>query len=208
MKKTLVILGLICAGIYFSACSDGSSSAAINESSSTGSGTSSSGETNQTGENQSATNPDLIVTPGAKVTSGGWADQANDGAGMSYPDTDNIILISDSNYSDAVSKRDAFVKAIASGSLTSSSVTETAAIIILDGTVDLSGGLVSDSDHSYFDEFDSSHARVHNDICYEIGSNKTIIGVNSARVAFGGLLIKANANQAATNIIIRNVEFL
>ena len=68
--------------------------------------------------------------------------------------------------------------------------------------------VISDSDHSYFDSFDSStNARSHGDISYEIGSNKAIIGVNSAKLAFGGLAAKANASKPAENIIIQNIIF-
>ena len=160
---------------------------------------------------------DLIVTPGAKVTTYGWADLANNGAGMSYPDTTNIIYIDDdgykvgsgslTSYTSSMTKRKVFTNAIASGSVTSDSVNEEEAIIILSGTVDLSDGKVKDNDHSYFEEFDSStHKRKHEDIVYEIGSNKAIIGVNSARVAFGGLMIYANKCERS-NIIIQNIDF-
>ncbi|MBD5426328.1 MAG: polysaccharide lyase family 1 protein [Treponema sp.] len=100
-----------------------------------------------------------------------------------------------------------FTNAIASGSTSSNSVNEAKAIIVLSGTVDLSDGKVSDADHSYFDEFDSStHKRKHEDIVYEIGSNKAIIGVNGAKVAFGGLQIYANKCERG-NIIIQNIDF-
>ena len=160
-------------------------------------------------------NADLIVTPGENVTTYGWADLANNGAGMSYPDTTNIIYIGDDGYKvgsgsltpyASTTKRKVFTNAIASGSVSSASVNEAAAIIILSGTVDLSDGKVNDDDHSYFDEFDSSHKRKHEDIVYEIGSNKAIIGVNSARVAFGGLKIYANGCERG-NIIIQNIDF-
>ena len=161
-------------------------------------------------------NADLIVTHGEKVTTYGWADLANNGAGMSYPDTTNIIYIGDDGYKvgsgsltpyASTTKRKVFTNAIASGSVSSTSVNEAAAIIILSGTVDLSDGEVKDNDHSYFEEFDSStHERKHKDIVYEIGSNKAIIGVNSARVAFGGLQIYANKCERG-NIIIQNIDF-
>lgn len=161
---------------------------------------------------------DLVVTPGAKVTTYGWADLANDGAGMSYPDTDNIIYIGDdgykvgsgslTSYTSSLTKRMVFTNAIASGSVSSSSVNTTAAIIVVSGTVDLGDGVISDSDHSYYDSFDSvSHARNHGDITYEIGSNKAIIGVNSAKIAYGGLYAKATSSKPAKNIIIQNVIF-
>ena len=173
----------------------------------------------------------LTVTKGASVVTGGWADAANTAlgtTGMKYPDTSNIIKIDDTTYTTAAAKRKAFTNAIASGSVTSSTVNDTAAIIIVSGTVDLSDGLVTDSDHSYFDAFydangnytgtlltggtetktgGTAYMRVHSDISYGVGSNKTILGINSARVEFGGLTISAEWNVHRTNIIIRNIEF-
>lgn len=155
---------------------------------------------------------DLIVKPGAKVTTYGWADRANSGEGMSYPDTDNIIVIDDDGYKvgsgsltsyGTYTKRQVFTNAIASGSVSSSSVNDTAAIVVLSGRVDLSDGKISDDDHSYFDEFNSDGTRAHGDIVYLIGNNKAIIGVNGARIAYGGLQGKNNPH----DIIIQNVEF-
>ena len=156
--------------------------------------------------------PDITIVPGASVTTYGWADVG----GMSYPNTTNVIYIGDDGYKvgsgsltayTSQTKRETFTNAIASGSVSSAKVNTTSAIIILSGTVDLSDGKISDSDHSYYDSFDSStHARKHEDITYEIGSNKAIIGVNSAKVAFGGLKIYANKCDRE-NIIIRNIIF-
>lgn len=163
----------------------------------------------------SVVTPDFSVVPGAGVTTFGWADVGS----MAYPDTTNIIYIADdgykvgsgslTSYTTSQTKRVTFTNAIASGSVSSSKVGTTDAIIILSGTVDLSDGAISDSDHTYYDSFDStSHARTHGDITYEIGSNKTIIGVNTAKVAFGGLIIKAESiSKPGSNIIIRNITF-
>lgn len=156
---------------------------------------------------------DINVVPGASVTTYGWADVGN----MAYPNTKNIIYIGDDGYkvgsgsltayTASQTKRLTFTNAIASGSVSSASVNTTSAIIILSGTVDLSDGKISDTDHSYYDSFDSStHKRKHEDITYEIGSNKTILGVNSAKIAFGGLKIYANKAKRE-NIIIRNIIF-
>lgn len=156
---------------------------------------------------------DINVVPGASVTTYGWADVGN----MAYPDTKNIIYIGDdgykvgsgkiTSYTTSQTKRLTFTNAIASGSVSSATVNTTPAIIILSGTVDLSDGKISDTDHSYYDSFDSStHKRNHGDITYEIGSNKTILGVNSAKIAFGGLKIYANKAKRE-NIIIRNIIF-
>ena len=156
---------------------------------------------------------DINVVPGASVTTYGWADVGN----MSYPNTSNVIYVGDdgykigdgslTSYTSSQTKRKTFTNAIASGSVTSDKVGDTAAIVILSGTVDLSDGKISDTDHSYYDSFDSStHKRTHEDIVYQIGSNKTILGVNTAKVAFGGLQIYAN-KCTRENIIIRNITF-
>ena len=156
---------------------------------------------------------DINVMPGASVTTYGWADVGN----MAYPNTKNIIYIGDDGYkvgsgsltayTASQTKRVTFTNAIASGSVSSATVNTTSAIIILSGTIDLSDGKISDTDHSYYDSFDSStHKRNHEDITYEIGSNKTILGVNSAKIAFGGLKIYANKAKRE-NIIIRNIIF-
>lgn len=138
-----------------------------------------------------------------KPVTNGWADMGE----IRYA-AENIIIISDATYSSAEKKLKAFTNAIASGSTSSSSVNDKEALIILSGTVDLSGGKVNDKDHSYFDEFDpQTHKRMHNDFMYDIGSNKTIIGVNNAKVAYGGLRIRAKEEFEAKNVIIRNINF-
>ena len=145
----------------------------------------------------------LTVKGGSSVTTNGWADQGN----MAYA-RGNVIVIDDDLYKTPTEKRVAFTNAIASGSVKSGELSDTAAIIVLSGTVNLSDGKVSDTDHSYFDEFDpETHMRLHKDFMYDIGSNKTIIGVKNARVAYGGLRIKAFVGQEKKNIIIQNVSF-
>ncbi|MBQ0050873.1 MAG: polysaccharide lyase family 1 protein [Treponema sp.] len=120
----------------------------------------------------------------------------------------NVIVIDDKAFKNPSAKRTAFTNAIASGDIKKSDISDTKAFIILSGTVDLSDGKVSDKDHSYFDKFDPvTHKKVNKDIVYDIGSNKTIIGVNNAKVAFGGLRIKATAENSAKNVIIRNILF-
>ncbi len=146
----------------------------------------------------------IEVNPKGKIVTNGFADLGK----MEYPSADNVILIDDNTYKTPDSKKSAFVNAIASGSIKSSKITATPAIIIVSGTVDLSGGKVSDTDHSYFDQFDpKTHERLHNDFMFDVGSNKTIIGINKAKVAYGGLRIKATATNKANNIIIRNITF-
>ncbi|MBQ9206158.1 MAG: polysaccharide lyase family 1 protein [Treponema sp.] len=144
----------------------------------------------------------ITVKAGSKPVTNGWADMGK----LSYPSR-NVILIDDATYPSAEKKLEAFTNAIASGSVTDSTLSHTPALIILSGTVDLSGGKVSDTDHSYFDQFDpSTHQRLHKDFMYDIGSNKAIIGIKNAKVAFGGLRIKAYED-GRKNVIIRNINF-
>lgn len=146
----------------------------------------------------------------------GFADLSLDGQGISYPDTQNVIFIGNEGYkvsngnfvqyTSSLSKRKVFTNAIASGLVNNSSVNSEKAIIILEGFLDLSDGKISDSDHSYFDEFDSDGKRKHQDIVYEIGSNKAILGTKNAKIAFGGLKIYAK-EEGRENIIIQNITF-
>lgn len=149
-----------------------------------------------------APSPISIKRSETPVTNG-WADVGN----LSYPSR-NMILIDDKTYPSAEKKLEAFKNAIASGSVDDSRLTDTPALIVLSGTVDLSGGKVSDNDHSYFDQFNpTTHQRLHKDFMYDIGSNKAIIGAKNAKVAYGGLRIKAKEDFAAKNVIIRNINF-
>ena len=131
----------------------------------------------------------ISVRLSEKPVTGGFADMGK----LSYGKK-KVVEISDAKYPDPVEKRKAFTKAIGgSGALT----------VVLSGDVDLSDGLISDDDHSYFDKFDSgAHRRVHEDITFPISSGKTILGKDNARIKFGGLRI-----DDSKNIIIRNVEF-
>jgi len=131
---------------------------------------------------------------GKKITTNGWADQANSGAGLFYANPASLTLIDDASYPTARAKREAFTGAIDGDS---------AKFIIVSGDIDLGDGVISDADKSYFDAFDpSTHKRVHADIRFNIKSNTTIIGINDARLMFGGLNINNRSN-----IIIRNITF-
>ena len=138
----------------------------------------------------------LTVKLGNKVEqTGGFFDLA----GATYPSKAQVITISDETHPNPVKKRQAFTRAISG---------DKSKVILLEGTIDLSDGKISDSDHSYYDAFDkTTHKRLHADIVFDIGSNTTILGTKNARIAFGGLRIKASEKQKAENIIIRNVEF-
>ena len=135
----------------------------------------------------------FISLKGTSVTSNGWADRANEGAGLSYANPASLTLIDDTAYPLAQDKRAAFTGAInAAGE----------AFIIVSGDIDLSDGRVSDSDHSYFDEFNDNGNRAHGDFQFNVNSNKTIIGINNARIKFGGLAVSNKKN-----VIIRNITF-
>jgi pectate lyase len=135
----------------------------------------------------------VAALAGQQVVTNGWADMANDGSGLSYPDVSSILLIDDAAYPDPVAKRKAFTNAASAGKN----------FIILSGDIDLSDGKISDEDKSYFDEFyEVNGKRMHEDILYQIGSNTVIFGVNNARLMFGGMQIKSQRN-----IIIRNITF-
>ncbi|GHV87662.1 hypothetical protein AGMMS50267_00220 [Spirochaetia bacterium] len=128
------------------------------------------------------------------VVTNGWADQANGGAGLRYTNPSGYTLIDDGTYPTAAAKLTAFKNALAvSGD----------SFIILSGDVDLSEGKISDSDHSYYDEFNPmTHARVHGDITVNVTANTTIIGLDNARIKYGGVRINN-----VTNVIIRNITF-
>ena len=131
---------------------------------------------------------------GQAVTTKGWADIANDGAGLSYTNPASYTLLDDGSYPSAGEKLTAFKNALA----------QTApAFIIVSGDIDLSEGRVSDIDHSYYDDFNPmTRQRSHGDITLNITSNTTIIGIYNARIKYGGLRIN-NQN----NVIIRNITF-
>ncbi len=135
------------------------------------------------------------VVSGARVVTGGWADHANGGTGVSYMNPASITFITDGLFPAAKNKRIAFTGAIYSS-------VDAPRIIVVEGDIDLSDALISDTDKTAYTEFSASGNRLHNDIVYPISSNTTIIGVQNARIMFGGLKINAEKN-----IIIRNLTF-
>lgn len=130
----------------------------------------------------------LTVAPGASFYTAGWADNAK----IKYQAA-KITVIDDKTYPDPIKKAKALISAAESTS---------AKFIVISGEVDLSMGKVTDSDHSYFDEFNSDGSRKHRDFAYQLTSNKTLIGVDGAKIKFGGFVIKN-----AKNVIIRNITF-
>ena len=137
---------------------------------------------------KSLTNGELSINLKEKPLSYGWADIGK----LSYS-TSAPFVIDDKNYPDPKDKKKALVKALSSGNK----------LILLSGDVDLNDALISDNDHSYYDEFSNgTHQRLHGDNMFSISSNITLIGLDKARIMFGGFTI-----DSASNIIIRNVEF-
>ncbi len=130
----------------------------------------------------------LTAAPGATFYTAGWADNAK----ISYTKA-KITVIDDKTYPDPIAKAKALISAVESTS---------AKFIVISGDVDLSLGAITDNDHSYFDQFSSDGNRKHKDFAYPMTSNKTIIGVNDAKIKFGGFVIKR-----AKNVIIRNITF-
>ena len=148
---------------------------------------------------------------GQKITTNGWADMANDGEGLSYTDPENYTLIDDVIYPDPSDKYLAFINANITGvtinengTLSGGTVNDTKKFLIISGDIDLSDGRISDDDKSFYNQFNSEspYNRINGDIILNIGSNTTIIGINNARIMFGG--VRINNRQ---NVIIRNITF-
>jgi len=132
-----------------------------------------------------------IARAGENFTTHGWADQQS--GGVYYALADEILYINDENYPEPLQKRMAFTSAIAG---------DNEKLLILEGNIDLSDGLITDEDKSAYDEFDSNGQRVHKDIQYPIGSNTTLLGQGEVKLMFGGLKIKDESR-----VIIRNIHF-
>jgi pectate lyase len=132
---------------------------------------------------------------GREVNTNGWADRYNDGGGLSYANPVALTLIDDATYPDPVAKRTAFTDAIGS---------DDEKFIIISGDIDLSDGRINDNDKSFFDQFGPApnYNRVNADIRFNLRSNTTLIGINNARLMFGGININNRVN-----IIIRNITF-
>ena len=148
-----------------------------------------------------------------KVITYGWADMANDGAGLSYANPAALTLIDDASYPTALAKYWAFIDAnfssrptvnASTGVLSGGTLNDNSKFIIISGDIDLSGGRINDNDKSFYDQFGPApnYNRVNGDIILNLGSNTTIIGINNARIKFGGIRINNK-----TNVIIRNITF-
>jgi uncharacterized protein YjdB len=136
---------------------------------------------------------------GTKAVTNGWADRYNNGAGVTYANPSSLTLIEGTDNSTKLAAFTAAVNRSSGGD----------SFVILSGDLDLSNGKITDSDKSYFDQFDttSPYARKNGDINVNVRSNTTIIGINNARIKFGGLNITTINSVPQFNIIIRNVEF-
>jgi pectate lyase len=149
---------------------------------------------------------------GQKIVTGGWADMANNGAGLSYANPSKFTLIDDAGYPNAENKYRAFINAnitnaninSSTGVISGGTVNDNHKFIIISGDIDLSNGRINDDDKSFYDKFNSAspYGRVNGDIILNLGSNTTIIGIDNARIKFGGIRINNKSN-----IIIRNVTF-
>ncbi|MCL2805110.1 MAG: hypothetical protein FWD26_04145 [Treponema sp.] len=123
---------------------------------------------------------------GKQVRTGGWADQR----GVSYTNPSSVTFIGGTSNT---AKRTAFTNAINNSSAT---------FIVLSGDVDLSDGrLVGVSGHRA-GVTDTNVTSGTGNRRFEVQSNTTIIGIDNARIMYGGLRI--NGRQ---NVIIKNVTF-
>ena len=152
---------------------------------------------------------------GKSVITYGWADMANEGAGLFYANPEGFILIDDETYPDPLEKLWAFIDAnysvrpnvnyfVANNVVSGGAINNEPKFIFISGDIDLSGGMITDSDKSFYDQFDpeDDYKRKHGDILFNLGSNTTIIGIDKTRLMFGGIRIR-NSN----NVIIRNITF-
>jgi len=129
---------------------------------------------------------------GRRVRTGGWADYANGRQGMSYTNPASPIVICDERFPDPLAKRRVFTDALNRDDPT---------FIIVSGDIDLSDGRLWDNsgNHPAGADFNSR--------IFDVGSNTTLIGLNDARLKFGGLRIQGMASAPRQNVIIRNVTF-
>jgi len=150
---------------------------------------------------------------GEKIITYGWADMANNGQGLSYADPASLTLIDDAIYPTAEAKYLAFIDANFTsrpainentGVFSGGTLNNNHKFIIISGDIDLSNGRINDNDKSFYNQFGPApdRDRINGDIILNLGSNTTIIGINNARIMFGGLRINN-----MSNIIIRNITF-
>jgi len=134
---------------------------------------------------------------GRRVATGGWADNANGGTGIAYSNPEDPIVVCDCDERDPVSKLNAFAAAL--------DLRHQPVFIIVCGDIDFSRGTITDEPGHFPGVTDE---RVTQDRRLDIRSpDTTIIGINNARLKFGGLRINGNMLSGSMNVIIRNVTF-
>lgn len=126
---------------------------------------------------------------GRAVHTGGWADF--DG-GVAYAAPESPIIINDELFPDPIDKLDAFAAALEING---------PAFIIICGDIDLSRGLISPA--SVPPENIPMEDRR-----FDVNSDTVIIGINDARLMFGGLRLYGSPGRnrpPVSNVIIRNI---
>jgi len=141
---------------------------------------------------------------GRRVVTGGWADHANGGRGIAYADPEAPTVICDCDNPDPIAKLEAFIAALYPR--------HRPVFIVICGDIDLSRGAITDVPGpvpgATWDPDNPNSGAVVNARRLDIRSNDTtIIGINNARIKFGGLRINGNMLSNTMNIIIRNVTF-
>lgn len=128
----------------------------------------------------------ITIIPGTEIVTYGFADTGK----MKYGN-DNFVLIDDKTYPDMNKKVEAFITAVSGNNF-----------VIIDGDIDLSCGTITDTNHDYFDEFNEDNTPKHENFVVSIGSNTTLIGLETARIMYGEILLSN-----VENIIIQNISF-
>jgi len=131
---------------------------------------------------------------GRAVRTGGWADYANNGQGIAYTNPDYPIVICDCDAPNPIAKMEAFVEALGRTEPT---------FIIVCGDIDLSRGRIGYANVP--PENIPASERV-----FLINADTTIIGINDARLMFGGLQLDGRPGDGRApvqNVIIRNITF-
>ena len=128
---------------------------------------------------------------GRRVVTGGWADYANDGQGITYANPEYPVIINDVLFPDPIAKLQAFRDAL--------NRRDQHVFIIICGDIDLSEGRITDAPGRIRGVTDY---RVEDRMLSIGSSNTTIIGINNARIMFGGLRMDDKQN-----VIIRNLTF-
>ncbi|MCL2804422.1 MAG: hypothetical protein FWD26_00595 [Treponema sp.] len=138
---------------------------------------------------------------GKRVLTGGWADLYNSGQGLSYTNPADPIIISDALFPNPSAKLDAFIAALAvSGP----------SFIIISGDIDMSRGAITGTVESIAEDIvksASTGTSTGSSRRRDVLSNTTIIGINNARLKYGGLRVDGSVSNRRENVIIRNITF-